>query len=350
MVSGGLLWWPTPPGQHASSLWGPPRFPPSCSPPPLHQPPGPCLCGESQPRVPSPAFLPCVLHLMSFRLLRGRCSLILLCGPQQHQACGLDRVPTQGVAAVRTWPSLYGGSLLFFWFLPPPPPPKHNLDWNFAFRIYKLSHSDQHLASFPKALLRHKVSFLRNMSHCGQLGLSQPGHTFSGGLAWGQLPPKAFPIPKDISKPAPLGSSLFLFYLTFRSPFLAIPTKKGKTHSVPDLKQWFVPACRLRPRWSEFFLAFLGLQDTLALWKCVLTLLQSEEQVIRDAATETVMTAMSQENTRRSTGTSFLPLFDASELLDRSWRIFCEGPETESFRPFSLCLNSAILVGKRPKQ
>ncbi|KAK2506042.1 hypothetical protein MC885_012518 [Smutsia gigantea] len=37
----------------------------------------------------------------------------------------------------------------------------------------------------------------------------------------------------------------------------------------------------------------LGLQDTLALWRCVLTLLQSEEQAVRDAATETVMTAMS---------------------------------------------------------
>lgn len=108
-------------GSMRPSSEAPPRFPPSCSPPPLHQPPGPCLCGESQPRVPSPAFLPCVLHLMSFRSLRGRCSLILLCGPQQHQACGLDRVPTQGVAVVRTWPSLYGGSLLFFWFLPPHP-------------------------------------------------------------------------------------------------------------------------------------------------------------------------------------------------------------------------------------
>ncbi|OWK10350.1 hypothetical protein Celaphus_00005659, partial [Cervus elaphus hippelaphus] len=52
---------------------------------------------------------------------------------------------------------------------------------------------------------------------------------------------------------------------------------------------------------APFFLTnpqpILGLQDTLALWKCVLTLLQSEEQVVRDAATETVMTAMSQENT-----------------------------------------------------
>lgn len=218
-----LLWGPAP----ASSLMQPTSFTPA---------PDLCLCGESQPRVPSPAFLPCVFSTWCHFGCSGADALwSFLCGPQQHQACGLDRVPTQGVAAVRTWPSLYGGSLLFFLVLAPPPPPKHNLDWNFAFRIYKLSHSDQHLASFPKALLRHKVSFLRNMSHCGQLGLSQPGHTFLGGLAWGQLPPKAFPIPKDISKPAPLGSSLFLFYLTFRSPFLAIPTKR-KTHSVPDLE------------------------------------------------------------------------------------------------------------------
>lgn len=50
---------------------------------------------------------------------------------------------------------------------------------------------------------------------------------------------------------------------------------------------------------------FLELQDTLALWKCVFNLLQSEEQVVRDAATETVTTAMSQENTCQSTGTVF---------------------------------------------
>ncbi|XP_063085320.1 tRNA (32-2'-O)-methyltransferase regulator THADA isoform X1 [Cavia porcellus] len=46
----------------------------------------------------------------------------------------------------------------------------------------------------------------------------------------------------------------------------------------------------------------LELQDTLALWRCVLILLQSEEQAVRDAATETVTTVLSQENTCQSTG------------------------------------------------
>uniref|UniRef100_A0A8C0Z352 tRNA (32-2'-O)-methyltransferase regulator THADA n=1 Tax=Canis lupus familiaris TaxID=9615 RepID=A0A8C0Z352_CANLF len=66
----------------------------------------------------------------------------------------------------------------------------------------------------------------------------------------------------------------------------------------------------------------LGLQDTLALWRCVLTLLQSEEQAVRDAATGTVVTAMSQENTCRSTGTSFLPFCSSLLLPDRSWHTF----------------------------
>uniref|UniRef100_A0A8C2NNL5 tRNA (32-2'-O)-methyltransferase regulator THADA n=1 Tax=Capra hircus TaxID=9925 RepID=A0A8C2NNL5_CAPHI len=78
---------------------------------------------------------------------------------------------------------------------------------------------------------------------------------------------------------------------------------------------------------APFFLTnpqpILGLQDTLALWKCVLTLLQSEEQVIRDAATETVMTAMSQENTRRSTEFAFCQV-DASSALDLALAVLCD--------------------------
>uniref|UniRef100_A0A2I3H3R3 tRNA (32-2'-O)-methyltransferase regulator THADA n=1 Tax=Nomascus leucogenys TaxID=61853 RepID=A0A2I3H3R3_NOMLE len=61
----------------------------------------------------------------------------------------------------------------------------------------------------------------------------------------------------------------------------------------------------------------LELQDTLALWKCVLTLLQSEEQAVRDAATETVTTAMSQENTCQST-------VDASIALALALAVLCD--------------------------
>ncbi|KAF4016260.1 hypothetical protein G4228_008105 [Cervus hanglu yarkandensis] len=78
---------------------------------------------------------------------------------------------------------------------------------------------------------------------------------------------------------------------------------------------------------APFFLTnpqpILGLQDTLALWKCVLTLLQSEEQVVRDAATETVMTAMSQENTCQSTEFAFCQV-DASSALDLALAVLCD--------------------------
>ncbi|XP_021573829.1 thyroid adenoma-associated protein isoform X2 [Carlito syrichta] len=67
----------------------------------------------------------------------------------------------------------------------------------------------------------------------------------------------------------------------------------------------------------------LELQDTLALWKCVLTLLQSEEQAVRDAATETVTTAMSQENTCQSTEFAFCQV-DASVALPLALAILCD--------------------------
>ncbi|XP_063474171.1 tRNA (32-2'-O)-methyltransferase regulator THADA isoform X7 [Symphalangus syndactylus] len=67
----------------------------------------------------------------------------------------------------------------------------------------------------------------------------------------------------------------------------------------------------------------LELQDTLALWKCVLTLLQSEEQVVRDAATETVTTAMSQENTCQSTEFAFCQV-DASIALALALAVLCD--------------------------
>ncbi|XP_035551962.1 tRNA (32-2'-O)-methyltransferase regulator THADA isoform X4 [Canis lupus baileyi] len=67
----------------------------------------------------------------------------------------------------------------------------------------------------------------------------------------------------------------------------------------------------------------LGLQDTLALWRCVLTLLQSEEQAVRDAATGTVVTAMSQENTCRSTEFAFCQV-DASIALTLALAVLCD--------------------------
>ncbi|KAM5252050.1 tRNA (32-2'-O)-methyltransferase regulator THADA isoform 1-T1 [Hipposideros larvatus] len=111
----------------------------------------------------------------------------------------------------------------------------------------------------------------------------------------------------------------------------------------PKLKQWVqlvvsscgdhlptesrLAAAEILTSTTPFFLTnphpILGLQDTLALWRCVLTLLQSEEQAIRDAATETVTTAMSQENTCRSTEFAFCQV-DASIALDLALAVLCD--------------------------
>lgn len=76
---------------------------------------------------------------------------------------------------------------------------------------------------------------------------------------------------------------------------------------------------------------FTELQDTLSLWRCVLTLLQSEEQTIREAATEIVTTAMSQENTCQSTGTLFFTLYHTLLLHNQSWRTYHKVTYNEYF-------------------
>ncbi|XP_048208994.1 thyroid adenoma-associated protein isoform X2 [Perognathus longimembris pacificus] len=67
----------------------------------------------------------------------------------------------------------------------------------------------------------------------------------------------------------------------------------------------------------------LELQDTLTLWRCTLTLLQSEEQAVRDAATETITTAMSQKNTYQSTEFAFCQV-DASIALALAQAVLCD--------------------------
>ncbi|XP_027720989.1 thyroid adenoma-associated protein isoform X1 [Vombatus ursinus] len=78
---------------------------------------------------------------------------------------------------------------------------------------------------------------------------------------------------------------------------------------------------------TPFFLTnqhlILGLPDTLTLWKCVFTLLQSEEQTVRDRAAEVVQAALSQENTGRTTEFAFC-LVDASVALDLAVALLCE--------------------------
>ncbi|XP_053167596.1 thyroid adenoma-associated protein isoform X5 [Hemicordylus capensis] len=68
---------------------------------------------------------------------------------------------------------------------------------------------------------------------------------------------------------------------------------------------------------------FLGLSDTLLLWKCVIQLLQSEEQIVRDTATGVIRLAQSQENIFRKTGPDF-HVVNASMALDLTFSILCE--------------------------
>uniref|UniRef100_A0A8C8Z0W5 tRNA (32-2'-O)-methyltransferase regulator THADA n=1 Tax=Prolemur simus TaxID=1328070 RepID=A0A8C8Z0W5_PROSS len=111
----------------------------------------------------------------------------------------------------------------------------------------------------------------------------------------------------------------------------------------PELKRWVqlvvlscgdhlptgsrLAAAEVLTSTTPFFLTnphpVLELQDTLALWRCVLTLLQSEEQAVRDAATETVMTAMSQENTCQATEFAFCQV-DASIALPLALAVLCD--------------------------
>lgn len=91
----------------------------------------------------------------------------------------------------------------------------------------------------------------------------------------------------------------------------------------PVFKAVLLRVCQWCWRWHECLLVFFTeLQDTLSLWRCVLTLLQSEEQTVREAATEIVTTAMSQGNTCQSTGTSFFTLSLTLLLQDQDWQTY----------------------------
>ncbi|KAG3267396.1 THADA, armadillo repeat containing, transcript variant X2 [Ictidomys tridecemlineatus] len=119
--------------------------------------------------------------------------------------------------------------------------------------------------------------------------------------------------------------------------------EESRNSMAPELKQWVqlvvlscgdrlptasrLAAAGVLTSTTPLFLTnphpILELQDTLALWRCVLTLLQSEEQAIRDAAAETVTTAMSQENTCQSTEFAFCQV-DASIALSLALAVLCD--------------------------
>ncbi|KAM9196592.1 tRNA (32-2'-O)-methyltransferase regulator THADA [Mergus octosetaceus] len=67
----------------------------------------------------------------------------------------------------------------------------------------------------------------------------------------------------------------------------------------------------------------LGLSDTLAMWKCVILLLQNEDLVVRDAASEVIQVAQSQK--KGSKGTEFaLRIVNAPMALDLALGTLCE--------------------------
>ncbi|NWR70297.1 THADA protein, partial [Centropus unirufus] len=67
----------------------------------------------------------------------------------------------------------------------------------------------------------------------------------------------------------------------------------------------------------------LGLSDTLAMWKCVVLLLQNEDSVVRDAAAEVIQVAQSEK--KSSKGTEFvLRIVNAPMALDLAFGILCE--------------------------
>ncbi|NXY42990.1 THADA protein, partial [Ceuthmochares aereus] len=78
---------------------------------------------------------------------------------------------------------------------------------------------------------------------------------------------------------------------------------------------------------TTFFLInkqlILGLSDTLAMWKCVVLLLQNEDLVVRDAAAEVIQVAQSEKQS--SKGTEFvLRIVNAPMALDLAFGILCE--------------------------
>ncbi|XP_053918208.1 thyroid adenoma-associated protein [Cuculus canorus] len=78
---------------------------------------------------------------------------------------------------------------------------------------------------------------------------------------------------------------------------------------------------------TTFFLInkqlILGLSDTLAMWKCVVLLLQNEDLLVRDAAAEVIQVAQSEK--KSSKGTEFvLRIVNAPMALDLVFGILCE--------------------------
>lgn len=51
-----------------------------------------------------------------------------------------------------------------------------------------------------------------------------------------------------------------------------------------------------------FLHIYIGLSDTLAMWRCVLLLLQNEDLVVRDAAAEVLQVAQTEKKSTNGSG------------------------------------------------
>ncbi|XP_065591764.1 tRNA (32-2'-O)-methyltransferase regulator THADA-like [Cyrtonyx montezumae] len=67
----------------------------------------------------------------------------------------------------------------------------------------------------------------------------------------------------------------------------------------------------------------LGLSDTLAMWKCVVLLLQNEDVVVRDAAAEVLQVAQTEKRSSKGTGFTFR-IVNAPLALDLAFGMLCE--------------------------
>uniref|UniRef100_A0A8B9SF33 tRNA (32-2'-O)-methyltransferase regulator THADA n=1 Tax=Apteryx owenii TaxID=8824 RepID=A0A8B9SF33_APTOW len=79
---------------------------------------------------------------------------------------------------------------------------------------------------------------------------------------------------------------------------------------------------------TSFFLIneklILGLSDTLAMWKCVVLLLQNEDLVVRDAAAEVIQMAQSRSNSCKPCYEFAFRIVNAPMALDLAFGILCE--------------------------
>ncbi|KAM6460894.1 tRNA (32-2'-O)-methyltransferase regulator THADA isoform 2-T4 [Liasis olivaceus] len=131
--------------------------------------------------------------------------------------------------------------------------------------------------------------------------------------------------------------------LKFASELLIYLVQNWQEDLESEIKQWLelisyccedeqqtdlrLAAAEILVSTTPFFLTdqklLLGLSDTLFLWRCVVRLLQSEEQIVRDTVAGVIRLALSQENVFRKTELDF-HVVNAALALDLAFSLLCE--------------------------